>query len=214
MKNDFRQNFAAVFSAVMAGGVFVFLLFVVEWFILFDVLIAAGTYVALYLMLKPQLRIGNTKIEFIEGGEELEKKLLEAKDDYDSISRHVKKINDLRVREEAEKLVATASSIIEYLENNPEKIRHARQFIDYYQESASDILEKYITLQDANIETSEIIKLKKDTENALVTLNTAFKEQFEKLIRGEIIDMQAEFALLEQTVKTENDLYKKINEQE
>lgn len=209
MKSDFKQNFAAIVSALISGAVFVFLLFVLKWFILFDVFIAGGTYAALYLILKPRRKIGNTEIRFIEGGEELEKKLLEAKDDYDNLSHCVKKINDLLVREEAQKLVETSSSIIEYLENNPDKIRHARQFIDYYQESALKILTKYITLQDANIETSEIIKLKKDTKNALVTLNTAFGEQFEKLLRGEIIDMQAEFALLEETAKTENDFYGK-----
>ncbi|MGN0666618.1 MAG: hypothetical protein ACI4KF_08850, partial [Huintestinicola sp.] len=56
-----------------------------------------------------------------------------------------------------------------------------------------------------NIETEEIIRLKKDTRNALATLNKAFSGQFEKLMRGELTDMQAEIELLEQTVKMEMD---------
>lgn len=209
MKNDHKQTAAAIFSAAAAGGVFILLLFVLEWFILIDLAIAAGVYAGLYLITKPKRLIGKTEITFIEDGEELEKKLLEAKEDFNSIAYSTGQIADFQVRKEAEKLAETSLTIIKYLENNPVKIRQARQFIDYYQDSASKILSKYIGLQNANIETEKIIKLKQDTQSALETLNTAFNKQFEKLMRGELIDMQAEIALLEQTVKTESDISSK-----
>lgn len=208
MKNDLRQNIAAIISAAAAGAVFIVLLFLLEWSVFVDIPIAAGTYAGLYLMTKPKRRIGGTDIEFIENGEELEQKLLEAKEDYESIKRSIVKIGDVQVKNEAEKLAETSSAIIEYLEQNPLKIRQARQFIDYYQDSASKLLSKYIGLQDANIETSEIIQLKKDTQGALATLNKAFSGQFEKLMRGELTDMQAEIELLEQTVKMEMEIRK------
>ncbi|MGN1415206.1 MAG: 5-bromo-4-chloroindolyl phosphate hydrolysis family protein [Oscillospiraceae bacterium] len=203
MKNDFRQNIAAILSAAAAGAVFIILLFLLEWSVFIDIPAAAGTYVGLYLLTKPRRRIGGMDIDLIENGEELEQKLLEAKDDHESIKRSVQKIGDLQVKNEAEQLVGTSAAIIEYLENDPAKIRQARQFIDYYQDCASKLLSKYIGLQDANIETEEIIRLKKDTRSALSTLNKAFSCQFEKLMRGELTDMQAEIDLLEQTVKME-----------
>ncbi|MGN0587624.1 MAG: 5-bromo-4-chloroindolyl phosphate hydrolysis family protein [Oscillospiraceae bacterium] len=205
MKNDFRQNIAAIISAAAAGAVFVILLFMLEWSVFIDIPVAVGTYAGLYLITKPKRRIGNTDIDFIENGAELEQKLLEAREDYDSIKRSIVKIGDVQVKNEAEKLAETSAAIIEYLEQNPLKIRQARQFIDYYQDSASKLLSRYIGLQDANIETAEIIQLKKDTRSALVTLNKAFSGQFEKLMRGELTDMQAEIELLEQTVKMEMD---------
>lgn len=205
MKNDFRQNIAAIISAAAAGGVFILLLFLLEWSIFIDIPAAIGTYVGLYLITKPKRRIGSIDIDFIENGAELEQKLLEAKEDYESINRSIRKIGDLQVKGEAEKLAGTSEAIIAYLEQNPPKIRQARQFIDYYQDCASRLLTKYIGLQDANIETAEIIKLKKDTRSALSTLNKAFSGQFEKLMRGELTDMQAEIDLLEQTVKMEMD---------
>ena len=180
MKNDFRQNIAAIISAGAAGAVFVMFLFLLEWSVIIDILIAVGTYAGLYLITKPRSRIGSIDIELIEKG-------------------------DLQVKNEAEKLSETSAAIIEYLENNPSKIRQARQFIDYYQDTASKLLSRYIGLQDANIETEEIIKLKKDSRSALATLNKAFSGQFEKLMRGELTDMQAEIELLEQTVKMEMD---------
>ncbi|MGN0691150.1 MAG: 5-bromo-4-chloroindolyl phosphate hydrolysis family protein, partial [Oscillospiraceae bacterium] len=192
MKNDLRQSIAAIISAAASGAVFIILLFLLEWSIFIDIPVAIGTYAGLYLITKPKRRIGNTDIEFIENGAELEQKLLEAKDEHESIRRSIARIDDLQVKNEAEQLVDTSSSIIEYLEQNPLKIRQARQFIDYYLGSASKLLTKYIGLQDANIETAEIIKLKKDTRSALCTLNKAFCGQFEKLMRGELTDMQAE----------------------
>lgn len=203
MKKDFRQNAAAIISAAAAGGVFIVLLFLLNWSVLIDIPIAAGTYAGLYLITKPRRRIGGIDIDFIENGEELEQKLLEARKDYESIKSSVSKVSDIQVKAEAEKLAETSASIMEYLENDPSKIRQARQFIDYYQETASKLLSKYISLQDANIETDEIIKLKKDTRSALETLNKAFIAQFERLMRGELTDMQAEIELLEQTAKME-----------
>ncbi|MGN0666320.1 MAG: 5-bromo-4-chloroindolyl phosphate hydrolysis family protein [Huintestinicola sp.] len=149
MKNDFRQNIAAIISAAAAGAVFIILLFLLEWSVFIDIPVAVGTYAGLYLITKPKRMIGNFDIEFIENGAELESKLLEAKEDYDSIRRSIVKIGDMQVKAEAEKLAETSDAIIEYLEKNPSKIRQARQFIDYYQDTASKLLSRYIGLQDA-----------------------------------------------------------------
>ena len=125
MKNDFRQNIAAIISAAAAGGVFVLLLFLLEWSVFIDIPVVIGTYAGLYLMTKPRRRIGGIDIDFIENGEELEQKLIEAKDDHDSIKKSIAKIVDTQVKDEAERLSETSRAIIEYLENNPSKIRHA-----------------------------------------------------------------------------------------
>lgn len=203
MKNDLRQNIAAIVSAAVAGAVFIVLLFLLDWSVFIDIPIAAGVYAGLFLITKPRRKLGGVDIDFIENGEELEKKLLEAREDYESIKNSVSKVRDIQVKSEAQRLTETSEAILGYLEKNPSKIHQARQFIDYYQDTASKLLEKYIGLQDANIETSEILQLKKDTRGALETLNKAFGGQFEKLMRGELTDMQAEIELLEKTAKME-----------
>lgn len=203
MKKDFGQKAAAIFSAVGAGAAFIVTLFVFNLPVIADVLIAMGAYAGLCLLTKPRRRIGGMDVDFLQNGEELEKKLLEAKEDYESITRSIERISNSEVREEARKLAETSASIIKYLEANPHKIPQARQFIDYYQDSASKLLVKYIELENSNIETDAISRLKNNTRTALSTLNTAFCGQFEKLMRGELTDMQAELELLEQTVKME-----------
>lgn len=78
MKNDFRQNIAAIISAALAGAVFIILLFLFKWPILIDVSVSIGTYAWLYLVTKPKRKIGSIDIDFIENGAELEQKLIEA----------------------------------------------------------------------------------------------------------------------------------------
>ena len=203
MNRNFWQNFSAIISALLAGGLFIVLLFLLKWSIIIALPITVGAYVGLYLITKPRRKIGNVNIDFLDDGEELAKKLDEAREDYESIKKSLSKIIDMQVKDTAEKLCATSEKIIEYLENNPEKIRQARQFIDYYQDTASELLKKYITLQNSDINTDEVANLKKDTKNALTTLDTAFNNQFEKLMRGEMIDMQTDIDVLEKTVKSE-----------
>ena len=117
----------AVISALVAGGVFVFLLFAVKWSIVIDMLIAVGVYAGLYMATKPRRKIGNINIDFLNDGEELEQKLEEAKEDYERIKRSAGKIIDLQIRETAEKLCSTSEKIIAYLENNPLKIHQATE---------------------------------------------------------------------------------------
>ena len=75
--------------------------------------------------------------------------------------------------------------------------------IDYYQETASSLLQKYATIEDTNLDIKEVLQIKENTIRALETLNGAFEQQFQKLMHNEIFDMEAQVKLLEQTVKME-----------
>lgn len=116
----------------------------------------------------------------------------------------MQQIKEPEVKRETQRLKQTAKNILAYLEKHPEKIRSARQFIDYYQETASSLLQKYIELQETELGTEDVMRLKGNTIKAIGTLNTAFEKQFQKLMYSEMLDMEAEIRLLEQTVKMEN----------
>lgn len=136
-------------------------------------------------------------------GAELQRRLEEAEEDFRKIEKNVQKIHDMNVRDLAQELQQTASSILSYLEAHPDKITLARQFIDYYQETTVSLLLKYVELQDSSLDTAEVRRLKTDTAHALTVLKTAFEQQFQKLMRNEMLDMDAEIRLLEKTVEME-----------
>lgn len=182
---------------------FYFLFGVLRWNFLFSAVLAVLLYMALTLLLKPVRKIGKVKVETLRDGEHLREKLEEARADLKSIERSMTKIRDLELKEESERLHRTAGNILKYLEENPGKIPQARQFIDYYQDTASQLLEKYVDLQNTGLNTEDTRRLKVQTEEAIRTLNEAFENQFQKLMSEELLDMEAELQLLRQTMKME-----------
>lgn len=152
---------------------FYFLFGVLRWNFLFSAVLAVLLYMALTLLLKPARKIGKVKVETLRDGEHLSEKLEEARADLKSIERSMA------------------------------KIPQARQFIDYYQDTASQLLEKYVDLQNTGLNTEDTRRLKVQTEEAIRTLNEAFENQFQKLMSEELLDMEAELQLLRQTMKME-----------
>lgn len=198
------ETIVSVVSGMAAGIVFLVLLFLIKWNFFIDAVLALGIFVSLTFLLKPREKIGRIYVEGIPDGEELKKYLEDAREDFAAIETCKRKIRDSEVKTEVERLNLTAEKIIAFLEENPEKIRLARQFIDYYQDTASSLLQKYVKLQDTALSTDEVQKLKTETAKAVKTLNTVFEGQFQKLLRNEMVDMDAEIRLLQQTAKMEN----------
>lgn len=197
------ESIYGMLSGVLAGGIFLILLFLLHWNIWVDGLLAVGSFVGLSMILKPRRRIGGVYIDELPNGEEVKRRLDEAREDFRSIEKSMKTIDNPAVKQEAGRLKETAEKIIHFLEQNPEKIKLARQFIDYYQDTASSLLQKYLKIEETNLNTEETEHMRERIIHGLQTMNVAFEQQFEKLMRNEMFDMEAEIQLLEQTVKEE-----------
>lgn len=161
-------------------------------------------FAAFYFLLKPREKVGRVYAENLPDAEELKKYLADGREDFQKIEACKNKIKDPAVKGEADRLNQTAGKILDFLEEHPQKIRLARQFIDYYQDTASSLLQKYVALQNTDLGTGEVQRLKNDTARAIHALNSVFDNQFQKLLRNEMMDMDAEIKLLEQTVRMEN----------
>lgn len=59
-------------------------------------------------------------------------------------------------------------------------------------------------LQDSQLGTQEVLRLKENTSHVLEKLNFAFEMQFQRLMKNEMLDMDAEIRLLDQTIKMES----------
>lgn len=204
MKNyEKKETAVAIISGIFSAGLFVTLLFDVRWNFFVSLGIAAAVYIGITLIFRPVKKIGNVETDSINGGEDLLKRLETAQENSRSMERSMRRINDGEVRAEAEELHAVSEKIIVYLTENPDKIHAARQFIDYYQETAAKLLSRYAVLEATGIFTDDIVRQRADTLEALRTLNTAFAKQYEKLLSGDMTDTDAEIRLLEKTVKME-----------
>ena len=98
---------------------------------------------------------------------------------------------------------AGKSTILAYLEENPDKIKLARRFFTYYLDTAAKLLTRYVDFQETELHSGEIAGILQKTAEALPVLNAAFEKQFAHLIQGELLDIEADLELLKSTLKME-----------
>ena len=192
-----------IISFAAALGLFLILFLALDWNFLLSMILAAALYAALAMLLQPEKKIGKIRISSLKNGEMLHEKLGEAGEDYDRLCRAVDRMPDPSLRSAGQELERIAGNIRDYLVQNPKKIPAARRYIDYYQETAANILEHYVQLQDTQLSTVETRELAKKTSETVSVLKDAFALQFEKLMQNELMDMDADLNLLKQTLRAE-----------
>jgi len=208
--NDKKENTSTIVPALISGGLFLVSLFVVGFPLQLSILLTAGSFVGLSMLLKPRRRLGNKYIDEVSGGEYLREELDEAGEDYSVITASLIQVKNMQVRKAAEKLQDTASVIMRYLKENPEKISLAGQFIHYYQDTAASLLQKYVKLEDAGMDGETREKF----VHTLEMLDTAFKRQYDRLVQNEKMDMEAEMEMLENSIQLDNGLLSAMKEKE
>ena len=198
-----KEMVTALISALISCAVFLLLFLAAGWNLAAAALLCILLYFGLGLILKPRKKIGGIDVEKIQGGEELQKLLEEARKDLKQISRAAREITNIKAKEDAEALEAGGRRILSYLEENPEKISMARRFFTYYLDTAAGLLERYTQLQETGLRTPEVTEALRKTAGTFPVLNEVFEKQFTRLMEGELMDVEAEISLLENTVKME-----------
>ena len=196
-----KEMVTALISALISCAVFLLLFLAAGWNLAAAALLCILLYFGLGLILKPRKKIGGIDVEKIQGGEELQKLLEEARKDLKQISRAAREITNIKAKEDAEALEAGGRRILSYLEENPEKISMARRFFTYYLDTAAGLLERYTQLQETGLRTPEVTEALRKTAGTFPVLNEVFEKQFTRLMEGELMDVEAEISLLENTLK-------------
>ena len=190
-------------SVLLSCVVFLFLLLGLGWNPAVAGVLCVLLYFGLNLVLKPRKKLGGIDIEKIQNGEELQKLLEEAKKDLKQIGKAAREITNIKAKADAEALEEEGRRILAYLEENPEKISMARRFFTYYLDTAAGLLDRYIQLQETGLRTPEVTEAINKTAQALPVLNQVFEKQFTRFMKGELLDLEAEIDLLENTLKME-----------
>ncbi len=175
-----KETFSIIVSVILALGLFLFLLAGLGWNLILCMVLGVAAYAAFTLILRPVKKIGKVDAESLDNGEYLSDRLAEAAGDYSRMRKAVEKIREESLKAECGGLLRLAENILKYLTDNPEKIPGARRYIDYYQETAANVLENYVELKETGLSTKETEKVLKNTRESVSTLTAAFKMQFEK----------------------------------
>ncbi len=203
MKDKWKEIVSIAVSAVLALLLFAALLVGLGWNMLLCMGLSLVSYAGFLLVLRPVRRIGRIDIKNLGNGEVLHERLQEAGREYRRMREAADRIQAPGLRQSASELIDIAGNILKFLTDNPKKIPSARRYIDYYQETAANVLENYVELQDTRLLTDESEKIFQNTAEAVLTLKDAFRMQFQKLMQNELMDMEADLNLLRQTLRSE-----------
>ena len=190
-------------AAVVSAVAFLFLYLRLHWGLVIAVLLAVGIYFGLFFFLKPNRKIAGIDAESVPGGEALLQMLDEGEADLRSLAASARAVSDPAVRREAEALCDTGRRILDYLNENPEKIKSARRFFTYYLDISSKLLNRYVEFQETGLRSEEVRDILKQTAEAIPVLTRAFENQFTHLMQGELMDVEADIELLKSTLKME-----------
>ncbi len=197
------MKFYDILAAVLSGILFLVLFLGLGWNLFVAILLAVGIYFALSLLLRPRKKIGGVDVELLSGGEAISAQLEDARKDLRDIRRSAETAVSPEIRQGAFKLAQTGENIIACLEKDVDKISVARRFLNYYLDTAVDILNKYRELQQSRAPRKEMEALTQKSIQALNMLNEAFERQHSRLIQGDLMDIESDIELLKKTLKME-----------
>lgn len=100
-------------------------------------------------------------------------------------------------------IAATVSDILAEIRRDPDDLKRARQFLAYYLDSTIAILEKYEKLSANDAGDPKIRASIERVETTLDTIGKAFEKQHANLLSNDVMDLDAELSLLENTINME-----------
>ena len=126
-----------------------------------------------------------------------------AVEDYNAIEALRDNLRDEELGAQLAAMQVTAYRLLKYLEENPLKVLPARRFVDYYQDRARTLTKQFCDLEKTGLKTAQVEETKQKVRQTLNTFDEAYEAEFEKVISDQLLDMEAELAVLRQNIKAE-----------
>jgi 5-bromo-4-chloroindolyl phosphate hydrolysis protein len=185
-------------SGILAAAMFLVFLFIVDLGLVLSILVAAVAYaVGFFFLFKVK------KPEIIAGESTLRAALQEGARKLAQIQALEKQIRKSSMISQIKDIEGIIGKILAKVERDPSRLQLAHQFLTYYLDSTINILNKYVELSAQNVEDEDIKKSLTKVETMLQTIRDAFDKQLGRLLSDDAMDLDAELATLEQTIKME-----------
>lgn len=195
----------AILSGMIAGAVFLVLLFVLHWAFPVATGIAFLLLIGLQLVTRPTRKIGDTPITGLPQGERLERIYEEALVQQEELTQAGRQIKNKDLAAKTEELIAMSRDILHYLSQNPHLLSRSEHFLSYYLGTGNRILKNYLQLQASHVSERRWQEVETSTQEAMNYLLTIFSKQRDGYHKNTIMDLEAESELLEKTVKLGGD---------
>ncbi|POR04134.1 hypothetical protein AU468_03945 [Alkalispirochaeta sphaeroplastigenens] len=112
-------------------------------------------------------------------------------------------IEEQRVRAKALAVCDAAARILSEIRQDPQNLRKARKFLDYYLDATITVVERYGGLAQRGLRSPEMDSSLQRAEASLDTIRVAYEKQLLQLVEDDLLDLDVEVRVLEQTIRME-----------
>lgn len=137
-------------------------------------------------------------------------------DEYSRILKEIRDINDKIPGEEfsakIDRLEDLTSKIFKLVQEQPEKQKKLRKFINYYLPTSLKLLHSYEQLDAQGIEGKNISESKKQIEETMDTMISAFEKQLDNLFSAESMDISADIAAMQNLMRADGLIENELSE--
>ena len=137
------------------------------------------------------------------GNPALDEAILQGRESIRKIRLLNAKIPDAKISNLLTDLEKTTAKIFRQLESNGEQLRQCRQFLNYYLPTTIRLLERYVQLQELDMQDGNLNDTMRKIESTLVSVQAAFHKQLDRLFASDVVDINAEITVMEQMLRSQ-----------
>jgi 5-bromo-4-chloroindolyl phosphate hydrolysis protein len=198
-KKTLKNLLSNLYSALIGGGVFVVTYFLLQLgFIVSLVFTVAGYAAAIFLVFPSKKEEKAAELEDM-----LRSVLKEGEDKLKLMRSLAYKVKSNTMRLKIDEMCNIGHQIFETVKKKPRDVRSVQQFSSYYLDTTIKIIKKYIELSAHTSYSAEIERAVKKVESTLGNAQLAFQKQLENLVRDDVLDLDTEMSVLEETLELE-----------
>ena len=118
--------------------------------------------------------------------------------DYNAINDTIRHLEDEELIAQLKKMQAIAHNMIGYLQEHPEKLSLADQFVNYYQDRALSLSRQFREFEAMNLNSDDIARLKAKIKITLSSFDEAYEAQFTRMVSDKILELESELQVARQ----------------
>jgi 5-bromo-4-chloroindolyl phosphate hydrolysis protein len=198
-KKTLRNLLSNLYSALIGGGVFVVTYFLLKVGLIASLVFTVAGYAASIFLVFP-----SKKEEKAAELEDMLRSVLKEGEDKLKLMRSLgSQVQKQTMRLKIDTMCDIGTQIFETVKKKPRDVRSVQQFSAYYLDTTIKIIRKYIELSAHKSYSEEIRNAVQKVESTLSNVQLAFEKQLENLVRDDVLDLDTEMAVLEETLELE-----------
>ncbi len=132
-----------------------------------------------------------------------EKAVREGVEKLRNIRNSTRMISDNQTALKVQSICKTGLEIFDYIEKNPEDLKKAKQFINYYLDTTEKIVKQYVELSSRKEKSTEVTESLSKVEALLDSIDDTYRKQLHNLLEDDLLDLNVEIEVLEKTMRLE-----------